>query len=236
MISSNPPHFTNFANNIIAYFFWGEVFMRTIFKISSKVLQLTNFRKPSLSQVKAHCWSGCKTDLHLLVRVRPLSWWNSVLSIGWDARILCVRSNDCDSTLRLPGTYPLKLDSSCTFPSITVFLDHYWGKLARGGGSVFIDFSTIQASQRHGKSWKTWKMKKAFSRPGKIMEFEKKAKIMDKSWNFKIPLWKYHGKIFWAARALSKKFCAARTYSYDDNEIGVVVFSYFVEVWLKGVM
>ena len=48
-----------------------------------------------------------------------------------------------------------------------------------------------QGSQRHGKSWKTWKMKKAFSRPGKIMEFEKKAKIMEfqntcmeKSWKF----------------------------------------------------
>ena len=47
-----------------------------------------------------------------------------------------------------------------------------------------------QGSQRPGKSWKTWKMKKAFSRPGKIMEFEKKAKIMEKSWNFKIPLGK----------------------------------------------
>ncbi len=51
----------------------------------------------------------------------------------------------------------------------------------------------LQGSQRHGKSWKTWKMKKAFSRPGKIMEFNKKAKIMEKSWNFKIPLWKNHG-------------------------------------------
>ena len=39
-------------------------------------------------------------------------------------------------------------------------------------------------------------MKKAFSRPGKIMEFEKKAKIMEKSWNFKIPIWKNHGKTF----------------------------------------
>ncbi len=36
-----------------------------------------------------------------------------------------------------------------------------------------------QGSQRPGKSWKTWKMKNAFSRPGKIMEFEKKDKIMD---------------------------------------------------------
>ena len=54
----------------------------------------------------------------------------------------------------------------------------------------------VQGSQRHGKSWKTWKMKKAFSRPGKIMEFEKKAKIMGKSWNFKIPIWKNHGKTF----------------------------------------
>ena len=33
----------------------------------------------------------------------------------------------------------------------------------------------VQGSQRPGKSWKTWKMKKAFSRLGKIMEFEKKG-------------------------------------------------------------
>ncbi len=50
-----------------------------------------------------------------------------------------------------------------------------------------------QGSQRHGKSWKTWKKKKAFSRPGKIMEFEKKSQnhgkimelqntSMEKSW------------------------------------------------------
>ncbi len=50
-----------------------------------------------------------------------------------------------------------------------------------------------QGSQRSGKSWKTWKMKYAFSRPGKIMEFEKKAKIMEKSWNFKIST--VYGKI-----------------------------------------
>ena len=37
-----------------------------------------------------------------------------------------------------------------------------------------------------------WKMAKSFSRPGKIMEFEKKAKIMEKSWNFKMM---HHGKI-----------------------------------------
>ncbi len=54
-----------------------------------------------------------------------------------------------------------------------------------------------QGSQRPGKSWKTWKMKSAFSRPGKIMDFEKKAKIMEKSWNFKISIWKNHGKKFW---------------------------------------
>ncbi len=78
-----------------------------------------------------------------------------------------------------------------------------------------------QGSQRHGKSWITWKMKKAFSRPGKIMEFEKKAKIiefentpMEKSWNFFFELHAHY----------PKEFCAARAYSYDDNEIGVVCF------------
>ncbi len=29
------------------------------------------------------------------------------------------------------------------------------------------------------------------------MEFEKKAKIMEKSWKFKISIWKNHGKKFW---------------------------------------
>ncbi len=46
------------------------------------------------------------------------------------------------------------------------------------------------------ENWKTWKMKNAFSKPGKIMEFEKKAQIMEKSWNLKISAWKNHGKNF----------------------------------------
>ncbi len=50
-----------------------------------------------------------------------------------------------------------------------------------------------QGSERPGKSWKTWKMRHAFSRPGKIMEFQKKVNIMEKSWNFKISVWKNHG-------------------------------------------
>ena len=32
------------------------------------------------------------------------------------------------------------------------------------------------------------------------MEFEKKTKIMEKSWNFKISIWKNHGKNFGAPR------------------------------------
>ena len=36
-----------------------------------------------------------------------------------------------------------------------------------------------QGSHHQGKTWKTWKMVKAFSRPGKIREFEKKAKIRE---------------------------------------------------------
>ncbi len=47
-----------------------------------------------------------------------------------------------------------------------------------------------QGSQLPGKSWKTWKMKNAFSRPGKVVEFDKKAKIMENSWNFQISIWK----------------------------------------------
>ena len=56
------------------------------------------------------------------------------------------------------------------------------------------------------------------------MEFEKKAKIMEKSWNFKIPVWKNHGKIFELHAHDPKKFCAARAHSFNDNEIGVVCF------------
>ena len=82
----------------------------------------------------------------------------------------------------------------------------------------------IQGSQRHGKSWKTWKMKKAFSRPGKIMEFEKRPK----SWkNHGISKYLY-GKIMENFFELHvhdpKKVCAARAHSFDDNKIGVVCF------------
>ncbi len=58
---------------------------------------------------------------------------------------------------------------------------------------------TKQGSQRPGKSWKPWKMEKAFSRPGKIMEFLKKTKIMK---NHGISKYLY-GKI------TEKSFCAA---------------------------
>ncbi len=72
-------------------------------------------------------------------------------------------------------------------------------------------------------------MKKAFSRPGK-MEFEKKAKIMEKSWNFKIPLWKNHGETFELRAHYPKKFCAARAYSYIDNEISFICFIFLEKV------
>ncbi len=36
-----------------------------------------------------------------------------------------------------------------------------------------------------GKIMETWKMKNTFSRPGKIMEFGKSPKNLEKSWNFK---------------------------------------------------
>ena len=44
-----------------------------------------------------------------------------------------------------------------------------------------------------GKIMETWKMKKTFSRPGKIMEFEKSPKNLEKSWNLKKSTWKNHG-------------------------------------------
>ncbi len=42
----------------------------------------------------------------------------------------------------------------------------------------------FQGSQRPGKSWKTWIMKNAFSRPGKIMEFEKNGQNHGKTMEF----------------------------------------------------
>ena len=45
---------------------------------------------------------------------------------------------------------------------------------------------------------------------------------MEKSWNFKMALWKNHGNFFLSCtRIIQKKICAACAYSYDDNEIGV---------------
>ncbi len=44
-----------------------------------------------------------------------------------------------------------------------------------------------------GKIMETWKMKKTFSRPGKVMEFGKSPKNLEKSWNLKKSTWKNHG-------------------------------------------
>ncbi len=43
-----------------------------------------------------------------------------------------------------------------------------------------------------GKIMETWKMEHTFSRPGKIMEFEKSPKDLEKSWNLKKSTWKNH--------------------------------------------
>ena len=40
----------------------------------------------------------------------------------------------------------------------------------------------IQGSQHQGKSWKTWKMEKAFSRPGKSYTLKNRPK----PWNLRI--------------------------------------------------
>ncbi len=68
-----------------------------------------------------------------------------------------------------------------------------WGHFSAGAGPPPLDPPLL-----------TWKLQKAFSRPGKITEFGKRANIMEKSWNFKIPLWKNHGKSFCAARIFWK--------------------------------
>ena len=62
---------------------------------------------------------------------------------------------------------------------------------------------TIQGSHHQGKTWKTWKIIKSFSRPGKIREFEKRAKIREKSGNLKIPSGKIREKVHCATHALS---------------------------------
>ena len=67
--------------------------------------------------------------------------------------------------------------------------------------SILILFAVqVQGSQWPGKSWKTWKMKNAFSRPGKIMEFEKRPKS-----------WKNHGiSKYLYGKIMEKNFDAPR--------------------------
>ncbi len=97
-------------------------------------------------------------------------------------------------------------------------------------------FYIVQGSQRPGKSWKTWKMKKPFSRPGKSWNLKKNAKIMEKSWNFKILIWKNHGKkILRCTRIIQWWF------NIQDVTISIVKLVLFVsflveKVWLEGVM
>ncbi len=58
------------------------------------------------------------------------------------------------------------------------------------------------------------------------MEFEKKAKIMEKSWNFKISVWKYHGKTFLSpVHSIQQNFRAMRTSSNGDAKIDIVCFN-----------
>ncbi len=60
-----------------------------------------------------------------------------------------------------------------------------------------------QGSHHQGKTWETWKMVKAFFRPGKIREFEKRAKLREKSGNLKILSGKIREKIQRTMHALS---------------------------------
>ncbi len=63
-----------------------------------------------------------------------------------------------------------------------------------------------------GKIMETLKMKKTFSGPGKIMEFEKSPKNLEKSWNFEKSTWKNHG-ICSDLRLYACNFsCATRTF------------------------
>ncbi len=64
-------------------------------------------------------------------------------------------------------------------------------------------YGLFQGSHHQGKTWKTWNMVEAFSRPGKIREFGKRAKIREKSGNLKIPSGKIREKIQGTTYALS---------------------------------
>ncbi len=69
-----------------------------------------------------------------------------------------------------------------------------------GPSSDILGFRHFMSGEKENLSgfptvWKTWKMKKAFSRPRKIMELKKKAKITEKSWNLKISIWKNHAAL-----------------------------------------
>ena len=57
----------------------------------------------------------------------------------------------------------------------------------------------------------------AFSRPGKIMKYEKKANIMEKSWNFKIPLWKKSWKKVFALHSFYAKLSLYMGYYNCQN-------------------
>ncbi len=61
------------------------------------------------------------------------------------------------------------------------------------------------------------------------MEFEEKAKIMERSWNFKISIWKNHGKNFEPHAHYPKNFCAVRASSNGDGKIDIVCFHFGAE-------
>ncbi len=60
------------------------------------------------------------------------------------------------------------------------------------------------------------------------MEFEKKDKVMEKSWNFKMPLWKNHGNFFLRCTRIIQKNFALRAH-IAMMIMKLMFVSYFVD-------
>ena len=89
---------------------------------------------------------------------------------------------------------------------------------------ALIPFCSIFTKFWWTKSWKTWKMKHSFFRPGKIMEFQNSC--MEKSW-----------KKFWATRALSKKnFTLSTHHPMMILKLILFVLILMENVWQQGLM
>ncbi len=92
------------------------------------------------------------------------------------------------------------------------------------------------------KIMETWKMKKTFSRPGKIMEFEKSPKNLEKSWNLKKSTWKISWNFVSDLILCESNFCHGTClctflyYSFFQNFLGSCDQSVHAHMHVYGLM